>query len=122
MSRCASRSVTSAAPPATRARGHVSSGTIARSSTSAGSDRHHSNRRYTVTVTERHHPDRHYTESHRHHTDHHHTDVLILITSILIVIALFGINNDHTECDKYLFLTEDKNRILFGFQKSPNTE
>ena len=29
---------------------------------------------------------------------------------------------DDTECDKYLFLTKYKYRILFGFQKSPNTE
>ena len=26
------------------------------------------------------------------------------------------------ECDKYLFLTEHKYQILFGFQKTPSTE
>ena len=27
-----------------------------------------------------------------------------------------------TECDEYLFLTKYEYRILFGFQKSPNTK
>ena len=37
-------------------------------------------------------------------------------------VNLINFKPEKAECDKYLFLTEYEYPILFGFQKSPNTE